>query len=232
MPEPTFHYLGRGVYSLADAEYLTGIPRRAIRRWTTGYRWTSRGQLRYSPPVVGAELPQLLGLPALDFADLIEVRFLNAFLDKGVSWKSIRIASQRAKEILGAAHPFSHRRFSTDGHTILAELARFEDDPILLDLVRDQYEFDRMVGEYLFGQIDFGANDTPRRWYPLGRERQVVVDPERALGMPIIRHGSVPTTVLASAVLAEESIELVAEMFDVEVLAIIDAVEFETSRST
>lgn len=231
MPRPPFQYIGRGVYSLSDAQRLTGVSRRSIRRWTTGYEWTSRGRLCHSPPVIGAQLPSLLGAPALDFADLIEVRFLDAFLDKGVSWKTIRIASGRARDVLGAAHPFSHRRFSTDGHTILADLARSEGDAVLLDLVRDQYEFDRLVTQYLFGQIEFGSDDTPRRWFPLGRDRQVVIDPERGFGAPIIQQGSIPTAVLAAAVLAEESIELVADMFNVDVLAVVDAVEFETSRA-
>lgn len=128
MPESRFRYIGRGVYSLPEAERLTGVPRRSIRRWTTGYEWTSRGHLHYSPPVIGAELPALFGAPALDFADLLEVVFLHAFRYKGVSWKTIRIASERAREVLGAQHPFSHRRFSTDGHSILAELAREEEN--------------------------------------------------------------------------------------------------------
>jgi uncharacterized protein (DUF433 family) len=187
--------------------------------------------LHYSPPVVGAELPALLGAPALDFADLLEVLFLHAFRDKGVSWKAIRIASERAKEVLGAQHPFSHRRFSTDGHTILAELAREEEDPVLLDLVRDQYELDRMIGQYLFGEVDFAADDTPRLWFPLGRGRDVVIDPGRALGAPIVRSAGIPTAVLSMAVEAEGSIGLVAEMFEIDVTAVRDAVAYEASRA-
>jgi len=231
MTDRAFQYIGRGVYSLPEAERLTGVPRRSIRRWTTGYEWSSRGHLHRSPPVIGAELHLLLGTPALDFADLIEVRFLNAFLDKGVSWKTIRVASERAKEVLGTAHPFSHRRFSTDGHTILAELARVEEDSVLLDLVRDQYELDRMVSQYLFGQLDFGADNTPRRWFPLGVERHIVIDPERALGAPIVRDSGIPTAVLANAAIAEGSTERVADMFEVDEGAVADAVEYEASRA-
>jgi uncharacterized protein (DUF433 family) len=230
MTPTAFNYIGRGLYSLPEAERLTGVPRRSIRRWTTGYQWNSRGELRYSPPVVGAELPSIFGAPAIDFADLIEVRFLNAFLDKGVGWKTIRIASERAKEVLRSAHPFSHRRFSTDGHAILAELAREEEDPVLLDLVRDQYELNRMIEHFLFGEIDFGDADIPKRWYPLGLNRQVVIDPGRALGASIVDRGSIPTAVLYASVQAEDSEELVADMYEVSTTAVADAVEYEASR--
>lgn len=219
------------MYSLPEAERLTGVPRRSIRRWTTGYRWKYQGRRRYSPPVIGAELAAHFGAPALDFADLIEVRFLQAFLDKGVSWKTIRVASERAKEVLGAEHPFSHRKFSTDGRNILAELARDAEDPVLLDLVRDQYELNRVVAQHLFGEIDFGPDDTPALWFPLGKARGVVVDPRRALGAPIVDAVGIPTAVLAQAAEAEDSFEVVAEMFGVDVLSVVTAVEYEASRA-
>ncbi|HRN51914.1 MAG TPA: hypothetical protein PK788_00295 [Gemmatimonadaceae bacterium] len=163
---------------------------------------------------------------------MIEVRFLQAFLNKGVSWKTIRIASERAKEVLGARHPFSHRKFSTDGRNILAELARAEDDPVLLDLVRDQYELNRLVSQHLFGEIDFGPDDAPSVWYPLGKSQRVVVDPRRALGAPIIASVGIPTAVLAQSAEAEGSVTVVADMFGIEVADVLDAVNYETSRSS
>ncbi len=61
------------------------------------------GWRRYTPIVANVISTQLGGVAALDFADLIEIRFLDAFIAHGVSWKSIRIASQRAKELLNLA---------------------------------------------------------------------------------------------------------------------------------
>jgi uncharacterized protein (DUF433 family) len=232
MKRHRFHFIGRGVYTLREAHSLTGVPTRRIRRWTTGYYFNLRAARRFSEPVINTAVPELLGAPAIDFADLIEVRFLNAFREHGVSWNAIRIASQRAREILGTDHPFSHRSFSTDGKTILARLIRDFDDPVLLDLVRDQYEFNRMVSRYLRGEIDFGSADTPQRWYPLGESRRhVVVDPQRALGMPIVSATGIPTQVLAEAVAAEGSEGLVSDLYRVDPLALAEALEFERSRA-
>jgi hypothetical protein len=59
-----------------------------------------------APPVIAAAAQEAIGLPALDFADLIEVRFLDAFLQHGVSWWTIRTAAERVRELLGRHHPF------------------------------------------------------------------------------------------------------------------------------
>ena len=101
----SFRFIGRGVYSVPEAARLTGVPAKRIRRWTQGYEWGRFGLRRRTDPVVSNELSAEIGTAALDFADLVEIRFLNAFREHGVSWKTIKIASYRAKELLGV-RPF------------------------------------------------------------------------------------------------------------------------------
>ena len=220
-----FDRIGRGAYTLKEAFKLTRVPVRRIRRWTRGYEFElSRGREGYSPPIIET----IDGSPALDFGALIEIRFINAFRESGVSWRSIRIAAARAAEVLSSRHPFSNRTFRTDGHTIIAELVTDSGDRRLLDLVRDQYEFRRIVTPYLHG-LEFNARDEPERWWPLGRQRRVVIDPERSFGAPIIDTFGVPTLVLAQAVTAEGSISAAARLYSVSVAAVRNAVTFENS---
>ena len=107
----SFEVIGRGVYCLSDAERLTKVPRQRIRRWAKGYSYQYKGRERQSAPIVAARLLSGETELVLDFADLLEVRFLNAFREHGVGWKAIRIAAARAKELLGRHHPFSSRIF-------------------------------------------------------------------------------------------------------------------------
>jgi len=231
MVASSYRIIGRGIYSLLDAQRLTGVPVRRIRRWTTGYHFTSSGQLRRSAPVIANDLTATIGVPALSFADLLEVRFLNVFREYGVSWKAIRIASHRAQEILGISHPFSSRRFSTDGHTILARFVAETGDEVMLDLVKSQYELERIISLYLVGEIEFGENDEPTRWRPFPESARIVVDPTRAFGAPILDFEGIPTRVLARAVQAEGSIDVVASLFDVDPASVDDAYRYEASRA-
>lgn len=225
-----FDLIGRGVYTLAEAARLTEVPAPRIRRWTQGYTYRYRGSRRSTPPAIASGMTHIGGVPALEFQDLLEVRFLNAFREAGVGWKAIRIASQRAKELLGRHRPFSTRIFKTDGRTILAELVRETGDKILLDLVRDQYEFEKIISPFLYFGVEFDHLDEPRKWWPLGEDRRVVLDPQRAFGAPIVAHEGVQTRVLFGAFMAEGSLDIVSRWYEVEPAAVHDAIEFERTR--
>jgi uncharacterized protein (DUF433 family) len=55
----------------------------------------------------------------------------------------------------------------------------------------------------------------------------VVLDPRRSFGQPIVNDEGVSTRVLAGAVQAEQSIERVAEWFEVKPASVRAAVDFE-----
>jgi hypothetical protein len=116
--------LGRGIYSIPEASRLTRVSSQRIRGWLHGSRYQIKREKRTSQPVIAADYARSGGAVSLSFLDLIEVRFINEFRGAGVGWKAIRVASARAREILRQGHPFSTKRFRTDGKTILLEIAR------------------------------------------------------------------------------------------------------------
>ena len=185
------------------------------------------GEERYSPPIIGAEINSIDGQTVLNFLDLIEVRFLDAFHKHGVSWKAIRIAAQRAKELLDRTHPFSTKKFKTDGKTILAEFVAETGDRVLWDMIKNQYEFKKVIAKYLYGGLDFNELEIPSRWYPLGKKNSVVVDPSRGFGAPIAKKSGIPTRILFQSYLSMKSFEEVARWFETDVTSVRDAVRFE-----
>jgi uncharacterized protein (DUF433 family) len=227
MPERTYQFIGKGVYTLPDASRLTRIPPLRIRRWLEGYSYRYRGRIVKRPPVFTPATGRTLGPLTLTFSDMIEVWFLDAFIDAGVSFQTVRKAADAARKLIGRQHPFSSRHFMTDGKNILARLAHPHEMPELFDLVKNQYELDRILKPMLFRQLDFNEFDIANRWWPLGKRRQVVVDPQRSFGAPIVADVGVRTSILAASAKAERSQELAAQYFDVPVRAVRDAVDFE-----
>jgi uncharacterized protein (DUF433 family) len=194
----------------------------------SGYHYRHGGEVRYSPPAIASDLLQPEGTKFVDFADLLEVRLLDAFREYGVSWRTIRIAAEHARELLGRHHPFSSRIFKTDGRTILAELVGATGDKHLLDLVRNQWEFERIVSPLLYEGIEYNQLHEPARWWPLGENRLVLIDPARSFGAPIVVPEGVPTEVLNRAFEAEGSVEAVARWYEVNEDAVRDAIQFES----
>lgn len=230
MPEVST-LVGVGVYTIPEAAILSKVPARTIRRWVGGYSYhRPGGSAHHSPPLWRQQIQPRDGEIALSFRDLLEVRFVSFFRQAGVSWRKIRVAAECAEEIVRDSHPFSTKRFKTDGKSIYAELAERTGEVSLLDLATRQYELKAVTDPFLFGGIEFeAAGIAPVRWWPLGEDRRVVIDPRRSFGQPICHPESVPTSVLARAFEAERSVEVVARWHGVEAASVEDAIEFEGS---
>jgi len=147
-----------------------------------GYHYSVAGDIRKSPPVVDRDYPVIDGVAALSFLDLQEIRFVHAFRSKGVSWKVIREAYLSARQELSDPHPFSTGRFLTDGHSILQEQLGGLRSTALLNIIRNQFEFRRIVAPFI-KELEFAkakrlaAARQPLRWWPTAGHRRVVVDP-------------------------------------------------------
>lgn len=219
--------LGVGLYSVPEAARLTRISNRRIRSWTTGYIRSSGKHHRKYTSVWRADAPYVDGIVSLTFRDLMEVRFVNAFREYGVTWKVIRLAALHAMEWLGNDHPFSMKSFRTDGRTIFADLVEDSGSRKLLDLVSSQYAFSQVISQSLYRGMEFSEADEVVRWWPEGKRKAIVVDPLRSFGQPIDSKSGVPTRILADACRAEGSAKRAASNFGVRVQAVVSAVEFE-----
>ena len=227
MPSQISNLVGSGIYSVPEAARLTSVKSRTIRRWVCGYSYKVGDELRHSPEVVLADHRQIEGSFALSFRDIIEVRFVQAFRHHGVSWKTLRAASLRGQQMLQTTHPFSTKAFRTDGKKIFAEIAKDSGDPKLLDILAGQYAFRKILAPHLYHGLELSPDDEVVRWWPMNRTGLVVLDPGRSFGRPIVNEEGVSTWILAKAFEAEESIERVAEWFDVKPPSVRAAVKFE-----
>jgi uncharacterized protein (DUF433 family) len=223
---------GVGSYTVQEAARLIRTPAINISRWMKGYSYRRRGEVYTSPPLWQIQWPASDdGLIEIGFRDLIELRFVKVFTEAGVGLLAIRNCLNFARELVRDDHPFSTRRFRTDGKTIFLESAKHaSDDKEMLDLKRRQYVFGQII-ERTFKDLDIEA-DAVARWRPFNGKDSIVIDPNRSFGQPIAADSGVPTIVLAQAVEAEGSQERVARLFEVSLAAVKDAVRFESTLGT
>jgi uncharacterized protein (DUF433 family) len=235
---PADDVLGRGVYGASEALRLINFRRRkdesdfrsiswrTIARWLRGYDYYHSGKIRHSPPLWHPDYAGNDDTIELSFRDLIELRFVKAFRDIGLSLRTIRECFEQAVDLVEDPRPFSTQRFRTDGKTIFLEITNKVHEGELLDLKKRQSVFHRIVEPSLH-ELQFDAN-LVARWFPLGTSRKtVVVDPTRAFGRPIAAKEGVPTEVLFEAAKVEGSVEKVAKLYQVELAGVRDAVDFQ-----
>jgi uncharacterized protein (DUF433 family) len=221
--------LGAGIYSVRQAARLSEVPARSIHRWMQGYGYRYRGDVARQPPVLRAQFSSSNELVnTVSFHDLLEIRFVHAFRKLGVSWKVIRMASEKARTLLASEHPFTTDAFFSDGRGIFADLQKQGiREKRLVDLVSDQYCFRNVMLPGFRAQIDLSDCGAERCWWPLGRSKKIVLDPARQFGQPIVSDQSVPTITLAKATEKMKSERLVAQWYDVPRSSVHQAVAFE-----
>ena len=218
--------LNTGLYSVPEAARLTRVSAGKIRRWLRGYDFKSGTSVRHSNAIWQGELIPIDNKLALSFRDILELRFVDAFIRGGVSWRTMRRAHSKAQSKLKTTHPFCSNHIFTDGRSILLRQGEKDCDRALIDLATDQSEFSRIV-EPFRKELEFSGTDVI--WWPLGKQRQIVVDPRRNFGQPTVARSGVPSGVLARSVKANASPELVARWYEVQPDEIRDAVEYEES---
>lgn len=170
----------------------------------------------------------------IGFRDLVELRFVKAFIEAGIGLKTIRSCLAYARVLVSDARPFTTQRFRTDGRTIFLQSIEHpvQSSPTppaereqLLDLRKRQFVFTNVI-DRTFRDLDI-EDDVVARWRPLRGKSSIVLDPTRAFGQPIAAAAGVPTVVLADAVEAEGSVERAAALYEVEVDVVKDALRFE-----
>lgn len=217
-----------GLYTFQEASRLTNAPTQEMRRWLKGYAHKARasGMRVDSVPLWKTEL-DASELEGIGFHDLLEVRFVQAFRKCGVSLQTIRVASEQAREIFNHPYPFTCKRFQTDGRTIFATAIEKTGEKQLLDLVKKQFAFTKIIEPSLYRGIEFGHDDLASHWYPVPRSKAVVLDPTIAFGKPIVTNGSVRTSILYDAFKVEKNKQYVAKLYEVPVSAVEAAIRFE-----
>jgi uncharacterized protein (DUF433 family) len=186
-------WLGIGLYTAAEAARLLGLPVAKVRRWLGGYR---RAERAYAP-LWTPQLPKLDDQLGLGFLDLMQVRVVaRVVAETDISLQKLRRALALAGELVDHAHPLTTARFRTDGRRLLFEIGRETETPQIYDVLGNQYGFHRII-EPSFKDVDLDVEIT--RWWPLGKQRLVVIDPKRSFGAPISSVSGLPTATLALA---------------------------------
>lgn len=210
--------MGRGLYSVPFAARLTGVGSDKIRRWLFG---SARTKALLIPAFEEDE-----GDRVLSFLDLIEIMLVGAFRDAGVSFQHLRRVADKSARELHTDHPFAHKRFLTDGRKIFVEELD-GDDLKLSDFLKDQREFREFIDRTLHKGVEFDVRDVAKLWRPDPSLPDIVLDPTRSFGQPIVDRTRTPTGAIYRVFRGTGSLGEAAATFDVRPQEARQAVEFE-----
>jgi uncharacterized protein (DUF433 family) len=218
-----FNHTNFASYQPAEAARLIGISSQRIKRWVLGYSSGSGDNTKRQPPLWDSRYSEYDDC-YFGFLDLIEIRFVDAFVKAGLSIQAVRTLLLRASEMAQSDYPLSTHLFKTDGKTLFLEVWG-TDEAKAIDVKDGQHAFHAIV-KPSFLDLEFGSNSVTK-WYVNGKKKQISIDPNLAFGQPVVDQTSIPTARLWEAFQAEGDAKTVAHQFDISPTQVKHAIEFE-----
>lgn len=214
--------VARAAFTLRETAGYLGLPGSTLHSWAR--------------PAGGAK-PLITCFPAhgreatVPFIGFAEAYVLSAFRRAGVPMQRIRPAVDVLASGIGIDHALASERLYTDGAEVLYDYASAEGDEELggLTVVRTgQRQFQEVVREYL-KRITYGKDGWASRvLLPVYGRADVVVDPRRAFGMPMVVHGGARVEDLVDRFVAGDTIAEIADDFGVPEAEVEDVVRVAT----
>lgn len=218
--------LERRVYEMAQVDRLLALTPGTARRWIDGYERGGRGY----PPVVRLERT---GDEFVTWGEFVEARFLSEYRSAGVPMVKMRPAVERLRERLDTRYPLALARPFVTGRELVLEVQEAVGlhHRLQLVVVRNDQLVLTEPARHFYESADFAGGDGQvERLRPVAGIAEVVIDPLRQFGEPVVR--SVPTEVIAEQVRAGEHLADIAEFYDLSSAQVEAAVRFELIRRT
>ena len=214
--------IGTGIYTLPDVASILGLPQAKVRRWLQEYWNTHFGkanQIAFSDGT-GREL-------VVNFYTLIEFFTFYQLRAEGVSAQRIVTAHQVLETVLATNYPFATSTILTDGKGVLfaGEVG---------DIIQADESLQITIKEVLTPfcrKIEFDRNALAKSFFPLGRDHEVIIDPHRQFGQPIVRGTNILTESIFNLHRGGESTDFIARVYDLSVQQVQDAITFHRSAA-
>ena len=120
---------------------------------------------------------------AVSFHTLVEFYVMMQLAEAGVKTRKVLEAHKELSQLYGTHFPFALKEvldgINTDGKRIFFDI---EDNTISLDGTK---QLNLGFIKIFFKKLEFDTNNLASRLWPLGREKSILIDPERKFGHPV-----------------------------------------------
>lgn len=211
--------LGNGIYTMQEIAQIFRLPYQKIHLWITKYWDGELGEAyekNYSWKVNNTK--------AVGFHTLVEFYVMIQLSEAGVKTRQVLNAHKELSKSFKTSFPFAKKEvienISTDGNKIYLKL---NGSTITLDGSK-QLNLDFI--KLFFKKLDFDEEMLASRFWPLGKKVNIVCDPHRKFGLPIINGTNIQAEAIYRMYLANEPIDFIATIYETSEQNIKDAITF------
>lgn len=212
--------LGEGFYTPLDAAKILQLDQKQARYWFRNYARrkleSGRGHRYYFD--TGDTY-------AVNFYTLIEMFVFYSLKNYGVSAQKILTAHNVISNVLDTPYPFALQDMFVGGGEVFFNYTKGE-------IIRADKSMQIMMDEIIMPfcqKIEYGKDKLAEKYFPLGPQTKVVVDPKHQFGYPTIKGTNIIVDVIADMREGGESIESISKLYGISRSAVKDAVEYATA---
>ena len=191
------------LYTIREASRLAGVSSQTVERWMNGYQSSGK----FMAPVFGSPIDS----PVVSFLQLAETVTVSKFRKNRVPLERIRAAHEFARSQIGIDYPFASLKLEAFARHLA--LIPHDSNPWSSLAVVDTsgvWTLPGIVIELLHERFEY-KNDLASRWFPLGKNVPIVVDPRYAAGVPTIPDRGVTIENITKRFKAGQSIRFIAK---------------------
>jgi uncharacterized protein (DUF433 family) len=213
--------LGNGIYSIPDLSLILRLPRYKIRSWLNEY-WDVRLGEKHNKRYSWGEGSN----KATNFYTLIEFYVFYQLRNLKVSTKTILRAHDVMAEQLNTPYPFASSEVLTDGKKIIYSVH----DGTTVNADNSKQIVFKQIIESFCKRIEFSESHLAERYWPLGKERHIVVDPHHQFGQPVIEKTNLLAETIHTLYEAGENKQFLSRLYNISIKEINDAIDFFNNK--
>lgn len=208
------------MYSFSEAAHLAHVSPSTVKNWLFGYTAKERQVL----PLF--KVPQEQNTRC-SFLQLIEIVVAAQFRKaEHAKFQTVRRAYENARTEWGLEYPFAHLELKALGGHIIRVLRQGDKFESSLQAVDQpsQWTLPDLVQETI-DQLDY-EYELAARWYPVGKDIPIVIDPRISAGLPVIQGRGVTIQVVHKRFKAGQRIGFIAQDFELDNGVVEEAVRY------
>lgn len=215
--------LGSGIYSIPDMAMILKLPKQRIRYWLNEF-WNSRLNSEKNTGYSWGEGKE----KATSFYTLIEFYTFSQLRLHKIGAAKILKAHKVISEQLNTPYPFATSTILTDGKRV------FYSPDDMETIIRADESLHFMIAKIIqefCKKIDFNSNELAERYWPLGKEKCIVVDPHHQFGQPTLKDTNILSETLYLMHKGGESNKFIAGLYNLPVNSVRDAIDFHKTSA-
>ena len=211
--------IGLGIYTASEIAQILRIPYRNVYTWMNKY-WDGKLGKEYGSSYSW----QAYGSRAVSFHTFIEFYIMMRFSEAGVKPKQVLMAHSELVKMYETPFPFALKEvlkgIKCDGKYIYLKT---KDGIIELNGTK---QFNLTLIQMFFVNLDFDKDNLASRFWPMGKQKSILVDPERRFGHPVIDGKNIFPEVIYNHHIAGDPIKYIAHIYELSEEEINHALEY------